>query len=88
MFGRRYQLSSQPARSTVGGCCSEEMTLASRFETLPRLGMRGKIIETGVASAVHFAHAASTQWGLDFVETESRARGQGHNQQYYFATFV
>ncbi len=34
--------------------------------------------EARVAREVHFAHAASTQRGLNFIRTEFRARGEGH----------
>ena len=36
-------------------------------------------IQAGVGSFVHFPHASSTKWGLDFVETEPRPRGKRHD---------
>jgi len=39
---------------------------------------RDSAVETGVASAVHFAHSTRTERRLDLVGAESDSREEGH----------
>ena len=47
-----------------------------------RLGQdldRDRAVEARVAPAIHFAHAASAERGVDLVRAEARAGSQGHD---------
>jgi hypothetical protein len=58
------------------------------FKALSYIGLRGEpfrqdlngnvATQAGISGPVHFPHAAGTQWGENFVGTQSYARSERH----------